>query len=278
MRCMRATPSAGWGAWAPVESPDGTSQSEDWTDRPSRGSGGRKSLGLLAWFSSRPRRHHPQHARRPMDGLRTSSTRGESAAHIGLRAYEGKHISVHERRARHPPGQARRCRMPAVPGRTSTTYVLPGTDATSRAALSPLAHAQRLIDRGIPVVVCKANASWKPGDDQPELWHPAGSATITAEQRDLSSFRGGHRHTGHGGWPRHRRRRRHRRQGRRTAEPSATVPLLRLMCHTEQHTRGTLHSLLRTRHERQALIREDFAAQDQRWSRRRRRRRRARWW
>jgi hypothetical protein len=60
--------------------------------------------------------------------------------------------------------------------------------------LDPIAAAQALIDHGFPVVVCRPNPRWCPDGDapgEPELFHPAGWQTITADACDLSGFRPG---------------------------------------------------------------------------------------
>jgi hypothetical protein len=51
--------------------------------------------------------------------------------------------------------------------------------------------AQALIERGVPVIVCKSNARWKPGGKSRELIPPEGWNTITAAECDLSTFRPG---------------------------------------------------------------------------------------
>ena len=60
--------------------------------------------------------------------------------------------------------------------------------------LGPLAQAQVLINTGIPVVICRPNPRWRPDGatpNEPELHHPPGWQTITADACDLSQFRPG---------------------------------------------------------------------------------------
>lgn len=53
--------------------------------------------------------------------------------------------------------------------------------------------ARRLLDRGIPVVVCSPNPGWTPGCSQPELIPPKGWNTIDADQArtDIAKYRPG---------------------------------------------------------------------------------------
>ena len=54
----------------------------------------------------------------------------------------------------------------------------------------PLILAAELIDRGVPVVVCKPKRGYRPGDHT-DLVAPTGWSTITAAECNLSSFRPG---------------------------------------------------------------------------------------
>ena len=55
----------------------------------------------------------------------------------------------------------------------------------------PLIFAQRLIDAGIPVVICRPNLKWKIGDKRLDVMPPKGWSIITAAECDLSGFRPG---------------------------------------------------------------------------------------
>ena len=50
--------------------------------------------------------------------------------------------------------------------------------------------AQQLIDAGIPVVVCRPNLRWRPGESH-ELWMPSGWHMLSASDCSLHGFRPG---------------------------------------------------------------------------------------
>lgn len=56
-----------------------------------------------------------------------------------------------------------------------------------------VAAARDFIDHGVPVVICTPNPAWTPDPacKVPDVKHPSGWATITADQCDLSAFRPG---------------------------------------------------------------------------------------
>lgn len=57
--------------------------------------------------------------------------------------------------------------------------------------MSEIELAQALIERGVPVVICKPNSRWTPGGKAPELVPPNGWSSLTASECDLSRYRPG---------------------------------------------------------------------------------------